>query len=219
MANNAWGDQLMLVCLARCFNRDITVIGYNSARTFLTKGGEVDGVLPDSVWIAHRAELHYYGVKKVSLGSVYTAEGRDEEDVRSLERFATKAKVRDALFSSLGRTGGVDGECPICTDKFTCAVCSHLQSKQQHRDAVTQGTKRRYTGKQRERGASAEVVVSPSSNIAHSQSKFLHTKKNKGFLKRTRKKLGAGKKSAKESLYSIRFAIPHQPINWKPPMR
>ena len=27
---------------------------------------------------------------------------------------------------SLGRTGGIAGDCPLCTEAWTCAVCAHL---------------------------------------------------------------------------------------------
>ena len=60
MRRGQWGDNLMLVCLAKVFNRPITVISRESARTFHA-GGEFDGTMDEAVWIAHFAELHYFG--------------------------------------------------------------------------------------------------------------------------------------------------------------
>eukprot|EP00973_Karenia_brevis_P090099 12401008-Karenia_brevis.AAC.1 len=105
IAQSMWGDNLMIIGLTRCFKKDISVIRHNSARTFLAAGGERDGVLPSSVWVAHRAELHYYGVIRSGAAPLADADG-------------------------LGRTGS----CPLCTEQFTCGVCKYTQAKAQQKE-------------------------------------------------------------------------------------
>ncbi|CAK0859201.1 unnamed protein product [Prorocentrum cordatum] len=63
MRNGEWGDNLMLACLSRAFNRAITVISKDTARTFLPDG-ESPGVLEDAAWVAHYSEVRYFGVKR-----------------------------------------------------------------------------------------------------------------------------------------------------------
>ena len=93
MVKSLWGDELMLVGLTRVFHQDITVIGRNSARTFLASGGDIEGTIENAIWIAHMAEFHDYGIHRAG----------------SLDQ--------------LGRTGGFSGSCPLCTAQFTCLSC------------------------------------------------------------------------------------------------
>ena len=48
---------------APLFNKAITVISKDTARTFLPDG-EAPGVLEDAVWVAYYSELHYFGVRR-----------------------------------------------------------------------------------------------------------------------------------------------------------
>jgi hypothetical protein len=61
-----WGDNLMVTLLSQRFSVSISVITTDSARTWHADGSEFDGVVAESVWIAHRGELHYYGVIRAS---------------------------------------------------------------------------------------------------------------------------------------------------------
>ena len=54
MRQGLYGDMLVLGCLARVFNRDITVVSQNYARTYLAVGGDTDGPRDTAIWIAHR---------------------------------------------------------------------------------------------------------------------------------------------------------------------
>jgi hypothetical protein len=64
MSRGEWGDNLVLATLAASFKTSITVVSQNSARTFYGTGGEQQGVCqdPHTVWIAHYAEWHYFGI-------------------------------------------------------------------------------------------------------------------------------------------------------------
>ena len=75
MRNGDWGDNLMLACLSRAFKKPISVISKDTARTFLPDG-EVPGVLEEAVWVAHYAELHYFGVRRVGREPRSDAEPR-----------------------------------------------------------------------------------------------------------------------------------------------
>ena len=68
-----WGDNLMVILMAVTFQRPIIVVGLNMVRTYGPNGSETQGPseADDVVWIAHRGELHYYGVWKTDrLGRV-----------------------------------------------------------------------------------------------------------------------------------------------------
>ena len=97
MVQGGWGDDLMIALLARCFRKDITVISVGSTRTFRADGTEENGGSKHSIWIAHHSEFHYYGV------------------VRTKQKMA---------IDDLGRTGGFNGDCPLCTTVWECAVCA-----------------------------------------------------------------------------------------------
>ena len=114
MVANMWGDNLMIACLARLSNKDITVISGTCARTFFARGGEAQGALMSAVWIAHRGEFHYYGVHRSGQG--------DE----------------------LGRTGGFDGTCPICTTAFECAVCAYRRDIAEFGHPISERPAKRY---------------------------------------------------------------------------
>lgn len=78
MRQGLWGDMLMISCLARAFNLDITVISENHARTFGAAGGDFDGVMDTAIWVAHRGEEHYYGIKRAGQ-AVVEDQARDEQ--------------------------------------------------------------------------------------------------------------------------------------------
>lgn len=70
MITKGWGDNLMIALLAQCFNKAITVISTDSARTYMADGTEANGAVQGAIWIAHHSEFHYYGVLRAgdSLG-------------------------------------------------------------------------------------------------------------------------------------------------------
>ena len=57
-----WGDELMVALLAKGFSCSITVVGANTERTYHSNGDAVQGSDPNSIWICHAAEWHYFGV-------------------------------------------------------------------------------------------------------------------------------------------------------------
>ena len=103
MVTNGWGDNLVIAMLARCFNKALTVISKNSARTYRADGAEVDGTIENSIWIAHHSEFHYYGVL----------------------RAATMVPAVDYL----GRIGVFSGSCPLCTTHWECGTCVYRSGK------------------------------------------------------------------------------------------
>ena len=110
MVTNGWGDNLMIALLARCFDKAITVISKDSARTFFADGHEADGVVQESIWIAHHSEFHYYGVLRAGV--------------------SLPAK------DSLGRTGGFSGNCPLCTTEWDCGTCIYQRSLSKQSEAA-----------------------------------------------------------------------------------
>ena len=66
MSTADWGDNLMVIFMAVTFQRPISVVGLNMARTYGPDGSETQGPSEagDVVWIAHRRELYYYCIWK-----------------------------------------------------------------------------------------------------------------------------------------------------------
>ena len=62
MSKRGWGDNLMIVLAAVAFDKPISVISATHARTCWPNGDETPGVHHTAIWVAHRGELHYYGV-------------------------------------------------------------------------------------------------------------------------------------------------------------
>jgi hypothetical protein len=96
MLTGMWGDHLTVGCLARAFHRDITVVGTNSVRTYLEAGGDVEGHLDTAIWVGHRGEWHYYGVKRVSATV-------PDDSKRHADYSAVRAAVQE------GRVSPTDG--------------------------------------------------------------------------------------------------------------
>ena len=61
-AFSGYGDNLVIVVLAKHLGKAVSIIGTESSRTFRPDGSEAPGVEADAVWVAHRPELHFYGV-------------------------------------------------------------------------------------------------------------------------------------------------------------
>ena len=64
LATSGYGDNLVLAKFALHFGKSIAVITAATARTFAAGGGEHQHVDPDAVWVGHRPELHYYGIRR-----------------------------------------------------------------------------------------------------------------------------------------------------------
>ena len=77
MTQFEYGDNCMVAILARVYNRDISVISMNYARTFRASGTDDVGVDPAAVWIGHAPEKHYYAIFRCHGGSIGT---RDEPE-------------------------------------------------------------------------------------------------------------------------------------------
>ena len=65
MAKADWGDNLMIILLSITFQKPVTVVGQNIVRTYYPDGTEKPEGDDNAAWIAHRGELHYYGILKV----------------------------------------------------------------------------------------------------------------------------------------------------------
>ena len=62
MSRSEWGDELMIVLLSAVFDKAITLFKTDSVATVYPNGSRTVGADRSSLWIAHRAEVHYYGV-------------------------------------------------------------------------------------------------------------------------------------------------------------
>ena len=114
----------MIALLTRVLQVDLTVfssIPGSGARTWYRDGTEAEGVGPATIWVAHEAEFHYYGVLRKGAHGLPV----DHEEV-------ARAKVRREL-------GLVSDSCPICTAAFTCAVCDHNHKKKDAAGSASSG--------------------------------------------------------------------------------
>lgn len=59
---SGYADALVLLTFARTFQIGISVIGPSSSYKFLGNGGEQQGVVDGTHWVAYRPQEHYYGI-------------------------------------------------------------------------------------------------------------------------------------------------------------
>ena len=126
MQRDEYGDNLMIVLLAVCFDQPITVIEAESVRTWWPDGREECSADHSALWIAHRPELHYYGVIRASAS---TAAGPATE----LEPDAMVADCVSALHKR-GLSSLVPGSLVETSSLDMCVPRKRIRGKCQRHD-------------------------------------------------------------------------------------